>query len=69
LQGFPDTFKCHPDDKFAYKQFGNAVTVPVVKEVLKDFLSNNLQALRWWDSITVKYPQLSDQSKHIFLPS
>jgi len=30
LQGFPDSFICHPDDRYAYKQFGNSVTVPVV---------------------------------------
>lgn len=41
LQGFPDGFICHPDDTAAYHQFGNAVTVPVVKAVVKDYLENN----------------------------
>lgn len=45
LQGFPDSFQCHPNDKYAYHQFGNSVTVPVVEAVLKDFLMNNMQAL------------------------
>lgn len=33
LQGFPDTFAPHPTRSAAYKQFGNAVPVPVVKAV------------------------------------
>ncbi len=41
LQGFPDDYKVHPDDFAAYKQFGNSVSVPVVKEVLTDFLEHN----------------------------
>lgn len=31
MQSFPDSFKMHPDDRVAYKQFGNAVNVEVVK--------------------------------------
>ncbi len=31
LQGFPKTFKRDPDDKAAYKQFGNAVNVGVAR--------------------------------------
>lgn len=31
LQGYPDSYKLHPDDKFAYKQLGNAVSVPVIE--------------------------------------
>jgi DNA (cytosine-5)-methyltransferase 1 len=41
LQGFPDTFKCHSDDRYAYKQFGNSVSVPVVKEIILNFFRNN----------------------------
>lgn len=41
LQGFPDSFKIHPSDLAAYRQFGNSVSVPVVKEVLRDFFLNN----------------------------
>ena len=36
LQGFPDDFICHPIDTYAYRQFGNSVSVPVVKAVLTD---------------------------------
>lgn len=39
LQGFPDTFRCHPDDVHAYRQFGNSVSVPVVREVVLDLFS------------------------------
>ena len=31
MQSFPDSFKIHPDDHVAYKQFGNSVNVDVVK--------------------------------------
>lgn len=41
LQGFPDSFKIHENDYSAYKQFGNSVSVPVVKEVLLDLLSSD----------------------------
>lgn len=42
LQGYPDSYKIHPNDSLAYHQFGNAVSVPVVKAVLLDFIENNL---------------------------
>lgn len=42
LQGYPDSYKVHPNDIVAYRQFGNAVAVPVVKAVLVDFIENNL---------------------------
>ena len=35
LQGFPDTFKIPVSTSQAYKQFGNAVSVPVAKEVAR----------------------------------
>lgn len=41
LQGFPDTFKIPVSTTQAYKQFGNAVSVPVAKEmarILKRYL-------------------------------
>jgi len=41
IQGYPDSFKVHPEDASAYKQFGNAVAVPVVEAVLTDLLENN----------------------------
>lgn len=47
LQGFPDDFIVNPNDKFAYKQFGNSVSVPVVEAVFSDFLKNNIDELGW----------------------
>lgn len=47
LQGFPDTFIVNPVDNFAYKQFGNSVSVPVIQAVMEDFLKYNLQKLEW----------------------
>lgn len=43
LQGFPDSFKIHSKDTFAYRQFGNSVSIPVVREVIKNFLINNFK--------------------------
>jgi len=40
LQGFPDKFKIHPNDKIAKKQFGNAVPTNVVYNVAKEVLKN-----------------------------
>lgn len=47
LQGFPDEFLPHPIDSYAYKQFGNSVSVPVIEAVVSDFLENNQQVLGW----------------------
>lgn len=47
LQGFPDDFIVNPNDKFAYKQFGNSVSVPVIEALFHDFLSNNIDLLGW----------------------
>lgn len=47
LQGFPDTFVVNPDPAFAYKQFGNSVSVPVIDAVFSDFLIHNQEALGW----------------------
>ena len=47
LQGFPDNFIVNPNDKFAYKQFGNSVSVPVIEAVFCDFLRNNMNELGW----------------------
>lgn len=41
LQGYPDSYLLHPKDNLAYKQLGNAVSVPVIKEIVKDFMVNN----------------------------
>ena len=40
LQGFPEKFKIHPNDKIAKKQFGNAVPTAVVYNVAKEMLKN-----------------------------
>ena len=36
LQGFPDSFTLPVADVHLYKQFGNSVTVPVIKEIAKN---------------------------------
>lgn len=47
LQGFPDTFILNPSDAFAYKQFGNSVSVPVIEAVVSDFIEQNKAELEW----------------------
>ncbi len=47
LQGFPDSFIVNPDKAFAYKQFGNSVSVPVIEAVVTDFITNNANVLGW----------------------
>lgn len=44
LQGYPDSFKLEVADTHLYKQFGNSVTVPVIKaiaEKIKEHLDNH----------------------------
>ena len=41
LQGYPDTFILPPNDAYAYKQFGNAVCVPVIEHLISNFIDNN----------------------------
>lgn len=41
LQGYPESYLLHPKDSLAYKQLGNAVSVPVIKTLLSDFFNNN----------------------------
>lgn len=38
LQGFPEDYILHKSKSAAYKQFGNAVTVPVVEEIAENIL-------------------------------
>lgn len=45
LQGFPDSFSHHPDDVHAYRQFGNSVSVPVVRAVILDLFRNAREPL------------------------
>ena len=47
LQGFPDTFIVNPIDNYAYKQFGNSVSVPVIEAVVSDFIDHNRNVLGW----------------------
>lgn len=47
LQGFPDSFIVNPIDLFAYKQFGNSVSVPVIEAVISDFIEQNREQLNW----------------------
>ncbi len=39
LQGFPESFKIVVSNPQAYKQFGNSVSVPVIREIAKEMLS------------------------------
>ena len=41
LQGYPDDFILHPIDSSAYKQLGNAVSVPVIKKIVENIMNNN----------------------------
>lgn len=47
LQGFPDSFIVNPSDAYAYKQFGNSVSVPVIEALASDFLEQNMDVLDW----------------------
>ena len=53
IQGYPDSYKVHPTDIVAYRQFGNAVAVPVIEKVLYDFMThNNLKTIKGGKKIT-----------------
>ena len=47
IQGFPESFVVNPDKAFAYKQFGNSVSVPVIEAVMSDFFEQNADMLNW----------------------
>lgn len=59
LQGFPDSFKLHHQDVWAYKQFGNSVSVPVIEAVFNDFLKNNISRLGWSEGSQVRSTSLN----------
>lgn len=40
LQGYPDSYILHPQNSFAYKQLGNAVCVPVIRQVISNVLQH-----------------------------
>lgn len=46
LQGFPDSFKLHPNDSWAYHQLGNSVSVPVISAVFEDVIRLNNDFLK-----------------------
>lgn len=46
LMGFPDTFKIPVSDTQAYKQFGNSVVVPVVREAARILVPRVLDLIR-----------------------
>lgn len=41
LQGYPENYILNKNDTLAYKQLGNAVCVPVIKELIINFMINN----------------------------
>lgn len=75
LQGFPDSFIVNPADQFAYKQFGNSVSVPVIEAVFSDFLEQNKDELGWEPTVMTDQPivgqsdselnQLFDEAKNV----
>lgn len=40
LQGFPDSFIIPVSDNQAYKQFGNSVAIPVIKEIANNIFNS-----------------------------
>jgi DNA (cytosine-5)-methyltransferase 1 len=56
LMGFPDTFKIPVSDTQAYRQFGNSVVVPVIREVASIMLSH---ILSHWESKCAEMKQQS----------
>ena len=42
LQGFPENFKIHENDKIAKRQFGNAVPTNVVSAVMNEILKTKI---------------------------
>ena len=45
IQGYPKTYKINPKDDCAYKQFGNAVCVPVIEEIFEDLFEHTPKLL------------------------
>ena len=57
LMGFPDTFKIPVSDTQAYRQFGNSVVMPVMKEVAR-IMVPHIQRLHDEDSANIKQTSL-----------
>jgi len=45
IQGYPETYKVNPKDACAYKQFGNAVCVPVIQKIFEDLFAHTPKLL------------------------
>ena len=58
LQGFPETFKIPVSDTQAYKQFGNSVVVPLIKNVA-ELIANKLEELEKKNGIKQEYTRKS----------
>lgn len=54
LMGFPDSFKIPVSDTQAYRQFGNSVVMPVMREVAKIMLPH-VNKLRFKESENIKH--------------
>ncbi|HEY8992952.1 MAG TPA: DNA cytosine methyltransferase [Candidatus Microsaccharimonas sp.] len=59
IQGFPDTFICHESDYSAQKQFGNAVSPPVVEALGREILKTGVFK-------TIDLPEVSGRSQQTF---
>ena len=46
LQGFPGTFKLHPNKNTSNGLFGNSVTVPIVQSIFEEILKTNIFSQR-----------------------
>ena len=57
LMGFPDTFKIPVSDTQAYRQFGNSVVMPVMKEVAR-IMVPHIQRLLDEESTNIKQASL-----------
>jgi DNA (cytosine-5)-methyltransferase 1 len=57
LQGYPDDYKLIEDDAAVYKQMGNGVSVPVIRAVLSDFMTQNFDGIS--DSVQVLHRNIS----------
>lgn len=59
IQGFPDTFICHESDYSAQKQFGNAVSPPVVEALGRQIVETGIFK-------AVELPEVSDEPQQTF---
>lgn len=59
LQGFPESFIIPVSDTQAYRQFGNSVSVPVIREIAKEMLQSLKIIKNESDGIKIRPRQLS----------